>query len=285
MDDLAKQIQENIRKSVNHYDKKNNPDPFLRYIGGKQAIAAELLHMIPPHQVYCEPFMGSGAFFFKKDKAESNLINDFNGDLVNLFIQIRDHRDEFLEWVWLTPFSEDIHRRIFKFYNSEHWLRIEPFKRACGYYYMLQLAYNESVGNLGNPSYKISKGKQKWNKDICTELFCCSEKLENVIITHRSYADLINYEALNTDRTFWYFDPPYTMAGDKGYYKHNFLPSHHHEFLTHCKMLKGKFMISYDDHPLIREIFKEFIIKKVPNFKNEIVIMNYEYKPQQESIM
>lgn len=283
-DFLARQIQENIKKSVQHKN-QSNPDPFLRYIGGKQAIAKELLKWVPPHNIYCEPFLGSGAFFFKKHKAESNLLNDFNGDLVNLFLQVRDNLYSMLQWIWLTPLSEEMHRRIFKTYNSETWEKLSPLKRACGYYYMLQLAYNESVGNIGNPSYKISKGHQKWNQEICQEIFMCSKKLNNVIITRRSYVDLVNYDKLNTENTFWYFDPPYTMAGDKGYYKHNFLPSHHHEFMTMVKRLNGKIMISYDDHPMIREIFKDFNILKVPNFSNEIAILNYKPKSSQEAII
>ena len=40
---------------------------------------------MPKHDVYIEPCMGSAEVFFRKPKAEKEILNDYNGDLVNLF--------------------------------------------------------------------------------------------------------------------------------------------------------------------------------------------------------
>lgn len=38
----------------------------LKYPGAKWKVADWILGYIPEHKVYCEPFFGSGAVFFKK---------------------------------------------------------------------------------------------------------------------------------------------------------------------------------------------------------------------------
>ncbi|MDR2951683.1 MAG: DNA adenine methylase, partial [Treponema sp.] len=38
----------------------------LSYYGGKQQLAKTILGLIPPHRVYCEPFLGGAAIFFAK---------------------------------------------------------------------------------------------------------------------------------------------------------------------------------------------------------------------------
>jgi site-specific DNA-adenine methylase len=51
--------------------------PFNRQ-GNKYPIIDKLLQYIPPHQIYVEPFLGSGALFFNKMKAEYNILNDLD---------------------------------------------------------------------------------------------------------------------------------------------------------------------------------------------------------------
>lgn len=46
---------------------------------------------MPKHIVYIEPCMGSAEIFFRKPRAEREILNDYNGDLVNLFRIIQDN--------------------------------------------------------------------------------------------------------------------------------------------------------------------------------------------------
>ena len=47
---------------------------------------------MPKHSVYIEPCMGSAEVFFRKPKAEREILNDYNGDLVNLFRTIQSNK-------------------------------------------------------------------------------------------------------------------------------------------------------------------------------------------------
>lgn len=274
-------INPELINKINQLTPEEQPEPFLRYIGGKANIAKVLLPHVPWHDIYVEPFVGSGAFFFKKDKAKSSILNDFNGDLTNLYMQIRDNVYYIINWIWHTPFSEQTHRRIFQAYRQPKvWTALPAERRACGYFYMLQLAYNESVGNLSHPAVQYNTGNHKWNQEALVEqIWHCSHKIHhNVYIQNKSYIGLISEKRINKENTFFYFDPPYTMASDKKYYRHNFLPRDHFQFKMVCDQVKGKLLISYDPHPLVLQLFNNnrYFIYDVPGFKNEVAITNYE---------
>lgn len=64
----------------------------LPYTGNKSCIVNTILTVMPKHSVYIEPCMGSAEVFFRKPKAEREILNDYNGDLVNLFRTIQSNK-------------------------------------------------------------------------------------------------------------------------------------------------------------------------------------------------
>lgn len=81
--------------------------PILRYPGAKWRLADWIIEHMPPHDVYLEPFFGSGAVFFNKQPSQLETINDLNGDVVNLFRILRDRPDELVRLIELTPWSRE----------------------------------------------------------------------------------------------------------------------------------------------------------------------------------
>jgi DNA adenine methylase len=55
-----------------------------QYPGGKNGAGTyqKIINMIPPHRVYIEPFLGSGAIMLKKRPAERNIGTDLDADCV-----------------------------------------------------------------------------------------------------------------------------------------------------------------------------------------------------------
>ena len=101
---------------------------------------------------------------------------------------------------------------------------------------------------------------------------------------------LESYRYKTKENDFWYFDPPYVIAGERGdYYFHSLKDKDHIDLFKIANDINtngGKFMISYDDHPLVNELYKNYTIEKIPikysgqttgdDYKNELVIMNYQ---------
>lgn len=63
----------------------------LPYTGNKSCIVNTILSVMPKHTVYIDPCMGSAEVFFRKPRAEKEILNDYNGDLVNLFRVIQNN--------------------------------------------------------------------------------------------------------------------------------------------------------------------------------------------------
>jgi DNA adenine methylase len=51
---------------------------------------------VPEHTCYDEPFAGAAARFFRKHPVNAEVLNDVNGDLVNLYRVVKQHLDEFV---------------------------------------------------------------------------------------------------------------------------------------------------------------------------------------------
>ena len=70
--------------------------PIIPWIGGKRRLAARILPLFPAHTCYVEPFCGAAALYFMKAPAKVEVINDINGELVNLYRVIQHHLEEFV---------------------------------------------------------------------------------------------------------------------------------------------------------------------------------------------
>lgn len=76
--------------------------PIIPWMGGKRRLAKHLLPMFPEHSCYVELFSGGAALFFMRPiPAKVEVLNDINGQLINLYRVVQHHFDEFVrqfEW-------------------------------------------------------------------------------------------------------------------------------------------------------------------------------------------
>ena len=64
--------------------------------------------MIPSHSRYIEMFAGGLSMYFRKPKVDINIVNDFDNDIVNLYISVLERFDEFSEYISLLPRSRQL---------------------------------------------------------------------------------------------------------------------------------------------------------------------------------
>src|SRR4051812_38784439 len=83
--------------------------PVLRYHGGKWRSAHRVIPVFSPHRVYVEPFGGGASVLLRKTRAEAEVYNDIDGEVVNVFRVLQDPATaaRLRELLVLTPFARD----------------------------------------------------------------------------------------------------------------------------------------------------------------------------------
>lgn len=72
--------------------------PIVPWQGGKRRLVSQLTQNIPEHKCYVELFAGGAALFFMRETASKvEVINDLDGELVNLYRVVQHHLEEFIK--------------------------------------------------------------------------------------------------------------------------------------------------------------------------------------------
>lgn len=71
----------------------------LKYPGSKYKSADWIIRQFPEHHSYLEPFFGSGAILFNKERSDIETINDLDGEVINLFRQIKEAPQAIAEFI------------------------------------------------------------------------------------------------------------------------------------------------------------------------------------------
>ena len=260
---------------------------FIKYVGGKNYLARHIIALIPEHVTYAEPFMGAGHVFFQKTKSFTEILNDLNDDLTNLFLVVRNKFDDFLSALdWLIASKKQF--EIYKHMNTEGLSDVE---RAVRYYFLLQLSFSADV-KTPNFSVKLSR-RPHLNSDYALEkLRYCHYRLKNAFILNMDYKDFISYlnGLVDAENIFYYIDPPYYGVKD---YTLSFSKNDFYELHETLKTIKGKFLMSMNNHEFIKDLFKDYNIMEIENINclgenrgktTELFIMNYEPSQKQLSL-
>jgi len=70
--------------------------PIIPWIGGKRRLAKRIIPLFSAHSCYVEPFCGAAAIYFLKEQTKVEVLNDINGELVNLYRVVKHHLEEFV---------------------------------------------------------------------------------------------------------------------------------------------------------------------------------------------
>lgn len=124
--------------------------PPLRYLGSKWRMAPKIIRHLPPHDNYVEPFGGSGAVLTQKVPVRTEVWNDLDGELVNLFSVLRGPRaGELIDAVRLTPYA----RREFK---AAYEVAVDEVERARRLLVRSHMAHGQNGSRIDrNPGFRL----------------------------------------------------------------------------------------------------------------------------------
>lgn len=225
----------------------------IRWQGGKSRLRKEIIKRFPSHTCYVEVFGGGGWVLFGKERSRAEVFSDINSELVNFYRVIQENWEALAKRFEWALYSRDEFQRIMNRRNEER----DPVTRAYDFYYRVYShfggKYNDSDDwgyTRSQRAYDMSKVREKFKQT--------HERLIGVYIENRSFEEVI--PRYDSPDTFFYCDPPY--LGLSGYL-YKFTEAHHVRLRELLGGIKGKFLLSINDHPQIREWYAPFYIEGI----------------------
>ncbi len=228
---------------------------FIGWVGGKSILAKHIVSLMPPHRCYVEVFGGAGWVLFKKNPSNIEVWNDLNNDLVNLFRVVRNNLEEFINRQYFLLPSREEYALFTKNYRTNNFK--DDIDRAITFYYLIKNSFSGMI--FSGWSYSTVRASS-YHLDI-EHLKAVRERLKRVYIENLSFEKLIPY--WDRKETLFYCDPPYfKLLNMKGrqYYQCSFTLDDHIKLRDILKKINGKFILSYDDHPEVKKLYKDFHI-------------------------
>lgn len=248
--------------------------PIVPWIGGKRRLAKHILPLFPAHTCYVEPFCGAAALYFLKTPSKTEVINDINGELVNLYRVVKHHLEEFVrQFKWAL-----VSRQIYKWLQDTPEETLTDIQRAARFYYLQKQAFGGKVADHSFGTSTTSAPRFNLLR-IEEELSMAHLRLSRTLIEHLDWHQCI--ERYDRPHTLLYCDPPYW--GTEGYGV-DFPIGNYIHMSELARSIKGKMIISVNDIPEMRQAFKGLNIQTVcinyslsgkSSPRQELVICNF----------
>lgn len=227
-------------------------------MGGKRNLAKRLTAIIDttPHTFYGEPFVGMGGIFLRrKMQPKAEAINDFGHDVSNLFRILQRHYPQFMDVLRFQLTTRTEFYRLTKVDPTT----LTDLERAARFLYLQRTAFGGKVSgrNFGVAGERPARFNLTTLEPMLQDLH---ERLASVVIECLDYAKFITRYDRNA--ALFYLDPPYW--GTEGCYgKELFSRAEYAKMAALLAGLKGKFILSINDVPEIRDLFAAFKIQAI----------------------
>lgn len=256
------------------------------YFGSKCTLTKEIEKYLPKdikQRIFLDVFTGGGSVALLGAKhCKKVYANDIDFNNINYFQHLKDK--EFPQYVTEQLKLETKEGLYYKYKELDGTAtRKNAYNMFC----------SANIGYGGKSYTTPSKQKleklfaRNWDKILNEK----RELIKNITFFSEDYKDFLRNCSKIKGKKFYYFDPPYyevaskTYYGNKGEFHKNF---DHEEFYNMVsKISRTPFMISYEDSPYIRDLYKNYNIipivnekaqnvkGKVTQKKKELLITNY----------
>lgn len=225
--------------------------PVLRYHGGKFRLAPWLLEFFPQHSMYVEPFGGGASVLLQKPRTLSEVYNDLDSSIVNVFrvLQSRRKSAELRRLARLTLYAREVFDETYKPPVNDVDAALKTIVRSF----------------MGHGSDSATRSCRTGFRAKCHDraLPCIewanwpesigrfTERLRGVVIENRDALDVMR--RYDGPATLHYVDPPYLpstrtaitgrSSGTNGY-RHEMSEGDHRELAVVLRGLSGMVVLS-----------------------------------------
>lgn len=242
----------------------------FRYPGGKSrsSIQSRILSCAPPEFAeYREPFVGGGGVYWAVSPYTPRWINDANGDLVSVYLALRDRPDEFIAACRSIPMPTPNEEQKESATGKLHTRRLQALAdqlltdpdadRALRFFFL-----NRTIHSTCSAFAEKGKGhicvcaENEWRMAFSSRMEQAAEHLRGTHVTCGDFEPLF----LKPGENVWiYADPPYMVdteaASNRKLYRHGFSLDDHRRLARTVRACGHSVCLSYDDHPLVRQLY------------------------------
>jgi DNA adenine methylase len=232
--------------------------PVAPWLGGKRNLARRITAIIDglPCTTYAEPFVGMGGIFLKRRmQPRAEVINDLGRDIANLFRILQRHYPQFLEVLRFQLTTRAEFNRLVATDPDT----LTDLERAARFLYLQRTAFGGKVSgrNFGVSADRPGRFNLTTLEPMLEDLH---SRLAGVIIECLDWSAFV--ARYDREGTLFYLDPPYWgCEGDYG--KAMFARADFAAMAAQLAGIKGRFLMSINDVPEIRQVFAAFEVTEV----------------------
>ena len=254
--------------------------------------------------IYVEVFGGGGSVLLNKERSVREVLNDANGNLINLYRVVREHPDELKDRLLYVMHNredfkiaqrrlEEATGRCFPVLPQQDGNSSDsqgklaekkpevssPVLRAADFYQVVRQSY------AGNGKQFSPVARSMWAGFPAIDRV--AGRLQGVTLEKEDFG--VIFQRYDSPTTVFYIDPPYFFTED--YYPGNiFLRSDHQRLATILLNVEGLWLLSYNLCPEVLELYQQpgIFIEQVDRINNmaqryeggavyqEVLISNYD---------
>lgn len=231
--------------------------PLAPYLGGKFRLSKRIISKIEqiPHKIYAEPFVGMGGIFLRRTQIpKAEIINDINGELVNLYRIVQRYPEELCRSIEFRLAARQEFERLRKIPPET----LTDIERAARFLYLQSVAFG---GKVTDQAFGVSIDRPaRFNFVKMRErIRNVAERLASVTIERQDFETFIT--RYDTKDTLFYLDPPY-WGNETDYGTGVFTRADFERLKNVLTGIKGRFILSLNDTPQVKELFKNFTIEQ-----------------------
>jgi DNA adenine methylase len=220
----------------------------LQYPGKKNTLARWIVDHFPndyQSMTYLEPFFGTGCVFFTKERSLLETINDRDGEITNLFTQIRERPQELIDLLQNTPWSRDE-------YDIAYMETDNALEKARRCFVRFWFTVGANVRTKNGMRFEIdgmTGGINYFHQKLPEAIRIATERLKHssrCLVQIENKDALLLIEKYNRENVLMYLDPPYLLdtRKRKKIYRHEYSDNEHEELLKKIIVSKAKIIIS-----------------------------------------
>ncbi len=253
--------------------------PPIAWVGGKRSILAEILGRFPlEFERYVEVFGGSGVVLFGKQTSPFEVWNDRHGDLYNFYHCVKYRHLELLQELRFLPLAsreefkllkaflegnpfpaahftteQEVAERHFTVPEADELTAILTQRctmgdvhRAAAFFKLNRLSYGAGMTSFSSQPCDLRR--------FYGQIYTAHDRLSDVLLENKDFEGIL--QQYDKPGTFFYLDPPYYMAEDC--YAVSFQNEDHHRLYELLHNTQSKWLLSYNDDPFVRELYKNY---------------------------